>query len=260
MKLADRSPLKGKPLRNPGQSLDEQRNELAVDNVLVPSIVALIALYVAGLEWWRVFHPGPMYTYLYTVLAVFALIYASWKVWRTLPILRRLRLASEGEKVVGQFLESLREHGYRIFHDVVGDNFNLDHVIVGPAGVFTVETKTRSKPVRGDSKVTFDGEKIFVGGFESDRDAVVQAKAQASWLRTLLAESTGRTFNVRSVIVFPGWFVEQTGRSTSDLWVLEPKALPKFLEKTKAILATEDIALASFHVSRYVRAKEKSAA
>jgi hypothetical protein len=57
---------------------------------------------------------------------------------RTVPHLRSLRLAAEDEKAVGQFLEGLRERGYRVFHDVVGDGFNVDHVRIGPARSFDV--------------------------------------------------------------------------------------------------------------------------
>ncbi len=35
--------------------------------------------------------------------------------------------------------------------NAIGGNFNLDHVLIGPAGVFTVETKTHSKP-GGDAR------------------------------------------------------------------------------------------------------------
>lgn len=45
------------------------------------------------------------------------------------------------------------------------------------AGIFTVETKTFSKPARGNAKVTFDGENILVNGFRPDRDPVTQARA-----------------------------------------------------------------------------------
>lgn len=56
-----------------------------------------------------------------------------------------------------------------MFHDVVGDGFNVDHILIGPAGVFTVETKTHSKP-KGNSQIVFDGETIRIDGFEPDRD------------------------------------------------------------------------------------------
>lgn len=156
---------------------------------------------------------------------------------------------------MGQFLERLREQGYQLFHDVTGEGFNVDHVLIGPAGVFTIETKTRSKPRRGDARVSFDGERLLVAGFEPDRNPIVQAKAQVAWLSQLLTESTGRQFAIRPVILFPGWFVEQSPDSTRELWVLEPKALPKFLEQAGSVLPMEDVKLASFHLSRFIRAR-----
>jgi hypothetical protein len=81
-------------------------------------------------------------------------------------------------------------------------------------------------------------------------------KAQASWLKQLLSQSTGRKFETRPVIVFPGWFVANSG-GFRDLWVLEPKALPSFLQNEPARLSAEEINLASFHLSRLIRATER---
>lgn len=156
--------------------------------------------------------------------------------------------------VVGQYLERLREHGYQVFHDVLGARFNLDHVLIGPAGIFTIETKTWSK--RPDSRIVFDGDTITADGFTPDRNPVVQAKAQAGWLRELLAESTGRKFPARPVILFPGWWVEQGKGTTREVWVLEPKALPGFLDHEPEVLSAEDVKLASYHLSRFIRVKE----
>jgi|SRR5688572_12859766 len=106
----------------------------------------------------------------------------------------------------------------------------------------------------GNPQIIFDGETIRIDGFEPDRDPVVQAKAQASWLRELLVDSTGREFGVRSAIVFPGWFVNYTGPKERTVWVLNPKALPTFLDHEPQRLSEDDIHLASFHLSRFVRA------
>jgi len=38
--------------------------------------------------------------------------------------------------------------------------------------------------------------------------------------------------------------------------VLEPKALPAFLDHEPVILTAEDVKLASFHLSRFIRVKE----
>jgi hypothetical protein len=138
----------------------------------------------------------------------------------------------------------------------VGAN-NVDHVLVGPAGVFTIETKTWSKPISGQAQLTFDGESIRAGAFEPDRDPVVQSKAQASWLKGLLLESTGKTVDVRPVIVFPGWFIVNSSGTFREIWVLEPKALPTFLNNEPSRLSREDIALVSFHLSRLIRSTER---
>jgi hypothetical protein len=37
----------------------------------------------------------------------------------------------EGEKAVGQYLERLRARGYQVLHDIPGENFNIDHVLIG---------------------------------------------------------------------------------------------------------------------------------
>jgi len=252
-----RSPLKDRPLRNPGQSLDEQLHDVRDDYVLEPLVFALLIVLLTAAEWWKYYQSQPPAPFHYSIVAVVAVAYAVFRFYRVLPRVRQLKLGRDGEKEVGQNLEALRERGYQVFHDVVGDGFNLDHVLIGPAGVFTVETKTHSKPAKGDARIAFDGERILVDGFELDRNPVVQAKAQASWLRELLAGSTGRSFEVRSVIVYPGWFVEHTGPSKRGSWVLNPKALPAFLDHEPAQLTPEDAHLASFHLSRFVRTANK---
>lgn len=93
----------------------------------------------------------------------------------------------------------------------------------------------------------------LVAGFKPDRDPIVQAKAQSSWLRELLSESTGRKFSVRPVVLFPGWLVEQGKGTTREVWVMNPKALPQFLEHEPKVLEQADVNLASYHLSRFIR-------
>ena len=257
--MADsRSPLKAKPLRNPGQSVREQRMDIAFDKVMGPALLALVLVMFAGMDWLRYFFPSPREPWLSTILALAVVAYAIWQWARHWPKVRMLRQAEEGEKAVGQFLDSLRESGYQVFHDLIGDGFNVDHVLIGEAGIFTVETKTWSKPVQGNPTITFDGESLRAAGYEPDRNPVIQAKAQASWLQRLLAESTGRSFPARPVVLFPGWFVEDSRSNRKDLWVLEPKALPSFLAHEKAQLKPEDVKLAAFHLSQFIRAQERA--
>ncbi len=250
-----RSPIKDKPLRNPGQSVDEKLNDVLVDKFLLPLVAVIIAATFAAIEWFRYFFPQPPAPWIYSVMAALVLIWAGLRFYRAWPEIKQLRLARQGEMAVGQQLEHLRERGYQVFHDVLGAGFNLDHVLIGPAGIFTIETKTWSK--RPNSRIVFDGETITADGFAPDRNPVVQARAQANWLKQMLAESTGKSFPARPVILYPGWFVEQrdgpAGRSTREMWVLEPKALSAFLDHEPQTLAPEDVKLVSFHLSRFIR-------
>lgn len=257
MKVPTKSPIKDKPLRHPGQSLEEERRKLFEDKIETPFVLALFFTLLAALEWWRSYSNRPPSPVFFTIVAVLLVGFAAWRVWKIRPRIRALRQGIEGEKAVGQFLERLRESGYHVFHDLIGSGFNVDHILIGPAGVFTIETKTWSKPARGEAKIKFDGELLRISGREPERNPIVQARAQASWLKGLLAESTGRSFEVFPVVVFPGWFIEQNEGSLRNMWVLEPKALPKFLENAPQRLAPEDVKLVSFHLSRFIRSSEQ---
>ena len=58
----------------------------------------------------------------------------------------------------------------------------------------------------------------------------------------------------KPVVVFPGWFIEPTSEArNSDVWVLNPKALPTFISNSKDSLSIDEISMVAFHLSRYIR-------
>ena len=149
------------------------------------------------------------------------------------------------------------EKGHRIFHDLLGDNFNIDHVIISTKGIYVIETKTYSKPVKGESKISFDGEKLTINKLGFQTKPITQVKAATKWLKGILLESTGKEFYFKPVILFPGWYVESTDQGKkSEIWVLNPKVLPTYVENQRDRISKDDMMLASFHISRYIRTKE----
>lgn len=144
-----RSPLKVPPLRNPGQSLDEELQRILVDKFLPYFIFPpLIIAYAIG-EWWRLHlssSPSPRFA---TVLAFISVLYSIYQVRKMRPKLRAFKLGLEGEKVVGQSLEELRSGGAIILHDIMADGFNVDHVVISPKGLFVIETKPAANPMAG---------------------------------------------------------------------------------------------------------------
>jgi len=249
-----KSPIKAKPLRYAGQSLDEEIRNIQDDAWVKASLYTAGFLAMAVADWVRVLTDSPNRPWTSTVIFVIVLVLSIFNIRKMKKNLKALKLGRDGERAVGEYLERLRAKGYAVFHDIVGEGFNIDHVVISPKGIFTVETKTRSKPIRGSAKVIYDGERVFVNGFQPDRNPVVQAKAQARWLQEVLLESTGKKYPVHSVVLFPGWFIEATpSAQRSSTWVLNPKAFPAFIDRKKDVLLVPDLHMASFHLSRFIR-------
>ncbi len=164
MKQQKKSPLKAKPLRYVAQSLDERIDSLTNEHALSYFMVCVIMIYSAGYEWRRYYKNPTPSSVLHTIIAAVVILFSTHKLWKIKKKLKSLKLGRDGERAVGQYLESLREKGHRVFHDLLGENFNIDHVIVSKKGVFVVETKTYSKPYKGAPKIIFDGEKLTING------------------------------------------------------------------------------------------------
>jgi hypothetical protein len=63
-----------------------------------------------------------------------------------LPLVERRDRGASAEEHVGGLLEQLA--GWRVVHDASMGHGNVDHILIGPAGVFTVETKSHPGPVQ----------------------------------------------------------------------------------------------------------------
>ncbi len=253
MKLKSRSPLKDKPLRYVGQSADEAIDDLLNEKVFLSFVLIVVLAISVTLEWMRYFTPATHPPVLITVIFVLTSAFYIYRIYKQVGKFKRLKLGRDGERAVGQYLESLRESGCHIFHDIVGKNFNVDHVVISSKGIFVIETKTYSKPSMGKSTITFDGQRILINSKESKTDIITQVKAASSHIKEILKSSTGKDFEPFPVILFPGWYVEGEGNKKGKIWVLEPKAFKKFVDRQTVKLSADDVALASYHLSRHIR-------
>ena len=125
---------------------------------------------------------------------------------------RALNRGERGERKVAEVLDDLRSSGYRTIHDIPAKGYNIDHVLVGPAGVFAIETKLRS----GYGEIEFrNGEGLFVGGHKEEGDPLHQARSNAADVNRLLKENCGQHFWVKPILIFVGdWKVKNRWQTT----------------------------------------------
>lgn len=254
-KMEWRSPLKAKPLRYPGQSVDDAIQDLVLDSGLGYFMAGVAFVLIALIDWINYLSPSSRSPWLATTMALGYAVFFGLR----LPGLRRkvqaMKQGRDGERAVGQYLETtFHPKGYRVFHDIKTDRANVDHVVISPQGIYLIETKTYSKPAKGKPRVHFDGQQIRIMDRKPSSDCVQQVTGLRGWLRDMLHESTGRHYPVKGVVVFPGWFVESNRKANSgDVWVLNPKALPAFIDHQPEVLKPEDVHLAAYHLARHIR-------
>lgn len=247
-----KSPLAAKNVRQAGQALDMALVDEALDGVMVPlTLVAFLSVF-AVLEWWRHLSNMPPAPLPAIALAVLAVLWAAYKLPRAFARARRIRQGRDGERWVALFLENLRPLDFHVYHDIPLDDSNIDHVLIGPRGVYTIETKTVSKPERGECRITIKNDAVMINGAALKGDPLVQAKAQANWLRNYFRE-TGFKVPVQPVVLFPGWFVEPFDHARAGVWVLEPKALEGFVEEMPASVSVTDARAMAKILANYVR-------
>jgi Nuclease-related domain len=78
------------------------------------------------------------------VLGGLAAIVAAWVLWfRPSPDARAWQRGATGERRTARLLDPLARHGWAVLHDlaVPGSRANLDHLVIGPGGVFVIDSK-----------------------------------------------------------------------------------------------------------------------
>jgi hypothetical protein len=202
-------------------------------------------------EWIRWAGNLPYYPWAWTVTAVAIGCLATWKIRVALRELEMLKLGLLGERFVGHFLQNkLLRRGYWIVHDLCDEDFNVDHAIIGPGGVFAIETKMRRKP-KGDARIDYDGQQVLVAGHKPDRDPVAQAQAASKWLSRVLLEKTGISIHVQPVVLFPGWYVNPPPGNV-ETWVLNENYFVDRLDSQPVRLTHEQIFLLASSLGRHV--------
>ena len=190
--------------------------------IVIPPCASLLYSLLVGRLSYAALQASPVFplvvsTHLFAVGALLVFMPLVFRLRSLLKEQRSYRLGLRGEQAVAEALGSpgVFQAGYVAFHDVPGaGDWNVDHVVVGPGGVFVLETKTRvrrkSQNGLADHEVAFDGRTLrFPWGYDSA--AVEQVRRNAEWVREFLTGFGPKDLVIQPVIIVPGWFVRAEG-------------------------------------------------
>ena len=170
---------------------------------------------------------------------------------------RSWRVGADGEEAIGSRLEKLLDHGWTVLHSIpIGEKgSDIDHVLIGPGGVFTVNTKRHP-----NGKIWVARNTIMVNGQKVPY--LRNSRHEAQRASKLLSAATGEAVEVRGVLIFmtgtviPNLTIKE---HPDDVVILDRLAIPRAFRKAPQRLSSErihTIAQAARRVSTWKEAPE----
>jgi hypothetical protein len=157
-----------------------------------------------------------------------------------MPLVERHDRGATGEEQVGGLLDELAGEDWHVIHDASLGRGNVDHILIGPAGVFTVETKSHPGPVRV----------ARVHGA-----TLSQAQAQRKAIERVVGVP------VEPLIVFSRAWVDKPLARRKGVRVTPARMLSGYLQRRPATLTPEQVQRARVCVAqalREYRARERT--
>lgn len=137
-------------------------------------VATALAMWVDTYAWW----------YFAGAVTGGLLMVAAYTLGDPPQYIAKWRLGAEGERRTAKALRPLLRKGWTVTHDVQRAHENFDHVLVGPPGVFLLETKVRA------GTVSFE-EGVLTIHYPDDPEEVVA-------LPRLAAQMRGRARDLRA--------------------------------------------------------------
>jgi len=239
-----------KLLRPAGYTLSCQLNDLWIN--LLTWLMGIVCASILSSTYAATL-PNPIFTIFFLALTSGILVVLAL---RTFSEIENVRQGLHGEQIMGEYLQNLIAQGYKVFHDIPGDGkWNVDHVVVGPAGVFVIETKTKSKkPSRTkqpEHEVIVDGQTLRFP-YYTDKKALEQARMNAVWVGKWLSKATGEPVTAQAIVALPGWMVKQTAPA-KDVWVMNVKGVPKNITSCSKRLSESAIGKIAYQLDQRCR-------
>ncbi len=129
---------------------------------------------------------------------------------------------ARGEESVAFLLAAL-PRGYHVFHDFCCDGTCIDHVVVGPSGLFAIETKCWA------GSVICENGAILVNGVPPSRPPLAQARGSARELARYLCASCPDVPACLPVVCFASETFQPGLQACEDAVICNASALQSFI-------------------------------
>ncbi len=234
--MKNKSPAEPKPIRQAGESLRKQMDDVWEKDIY-DELVSGVVVFSSILMAWIVFLIPGYNLLTMSILSIFGLgylVHLGFKIKTKLHYYRCLKKGMLGERLVEEQLDEIRKSGFDVFHDFVlkdeRGTENIDHIIVGPSGIFTLETKNWSaKGVPQDDRITFDGEVLKIGSHRQADKVLKQPRRQAAKLQSILQPVTQEPLWVVPILCFWDRYVQLTRFNPTGLQVVNQRGISSFI-------------------------------
>ncbi|MEU0481362.1 nuclease-related domain-containing protein [Streptosporangium sp. NPDC006013] len=159
--------------------------------------------------------------------------------------MRTWRKGAAGERRTARMLRPLNRRGYTVLHDraLPYGRANVDHLLVGPGGLFVVDTKNWDKRKR----ITRRGRRGYVRVGRPSGDKVVGSVIyEAGRVSETLSRALKRPVEVAPVVAIHGAAVPLLRvMRVSGVPLLRASQVPGWISRQKAVLSVAEVAALS---------------
>jgi hypothetical protein len=250
-----RPPVSGPLRRLPGESVRKELDRILEDEVGGYVFFAVVTWLLVFWEFVRKWLAAGLHLAVLIFFASCISAYCIFRVWRLRRDVRNLKQAEKAERQVSDLLRRLRRHDYIAFDDLLdetaGWKSNVDHVVVGPGGIFALESKAYSVFGNGRAEIGADGllrlsKRAALG---NPLDAVRSASRKVA---RRIHSDLRQEFTVEAVLVLPGWDIAMP-KSESGVIVVNDGTIEEFFTSRPRILSNEQICDICSHLDRNAR-------
>jgi|GEM_PF-3206943 len=225
---------------SPAETLIYRRDERLFNDVILSIIAGSLFLGLLLIFWVNYYFPFKGSMIFASVTCISIATYLFSKAWKNYRAVKLMNVGIKSERDVGHFLQqNIAPLGYRVLNSLNRNNHDIDHIIVGPTGVYCIETKNLQWMI--ENPVEFDGNLITVNGKELPRkDPIKQSKSAAAEVSAFLQAYDIQLF-VTPVVLLPGRIIH--GIQSNQIIVGNMKIFEEYIHSAEPILSAKQVKL-----------------